>query len=290
VKHRREGSPGFSLFEVVLAAGILSLVMLGVLAAMNGSFLADRVAANATRSQSIARQTMEEWTPMEEEGEPPMKADGRGWKANGKRNEIPRSLRPSPFDLGAQSSAVSSSAGGQTLIETLIACFLMVIVYGAGLSLSVETRDAWSHLYHDTGALQAGREALHLIAADLAESGAGHVTITPSASYDALAFQTPVALNGETITWGADGVEGRWIYVHVVNGSLQREVVATSMSVGVVYDSRLLARNVDSLYEGQKGLAVTRVGNLCTIRLRVRAEQEGRVWRQQVNTGVLLRN
>jgi len=57
---RGSRSGGFSLFEVVLAAGILSLVMLGVLAAMNGSFMADRAAANTTRSQSIARQAMEE--------------------------------------------------------------------------------------------------------------------------------------------------------------------------------------------------------------------------------------
>ena len=56
----RHDEAGFSLFEIVLAAGILSLVMLGVLAAMNGSFMADEVAANTTRSQTIARQAMEE--------------------------------------------------------------------------------------------------------------------------------------------------------------------------------------------------------------------------------------
>ncbi len=56
----RISETGFTLFEVVLAAAILALLMLGVLAATNGSFLADRAAGNATRSQAIARQTMEE--------------------------------------------------------------------------------------------------------------------------------------------------------------------------------------------------------------------------------------
>ncbi len=51
---------GFSLVEVIVAAGILSLVVLGVLAATNGSFMADRAAANTTRSQAIARHAMEE--------------------------------------------------------------------------------------------------------------------------------------------------------------------------------------------------------------------------------------
>lgn len=57
---RTQGRAGFTLFETVLAAAILSLVMLGVLAGVNNSFLADKAAAGATSSQTIARRIMEE--------------------------------------------------------------------------------------------------------------------------------------------------------------------------------------------------------------------------------------
>jgi len=177
---------------------------------------------------------------------------------------------------------------GYTLIEMAITCILMVIIFGAGLSLSVETRDAWSHIYQDTGALQAGRDTLRRLATELAASNADHVTIIPGDVHDTLEYQVPVALNGEDVTWGADGTEDRIIRVSVVDGSLVRRVIDTADAV--VGQTRLLVQRVDSLHEGQKGFEVSRVDTLCTIRLRVRAEQDGHVWRRQLNTGALLRN
>jgi len=88
----------------------------------------------------------------------------------------------------------TEGARGQTLVEMLIACALMVVVFGAGLSLSVESRDAWSHIYHDSSALQATRDALRLIATELAASSPDHVTIETGTENDALQFQVPVSL------------------------------------------------------------------------------------------------
>jgi len=187
-----------------------------------------------------------------------------------------------------ESPGQREASRGYTLIEMAIACALMVIIFGAGLSLSVETRDAWSHIYEDTGALQAGRDALRLLATELAASNADHVTIIPGDVHDTLEFQVPVWLYGEDLAWGAGGVEGATICVSVVDGSLVRKVVGTT--VPVVGQTRFLVQRVDSLHEGQKGFEVSRVDTLCTIRLRVRAEQDGHVWRRQLNTGALLRN
>jgi prepilin-type N-terminal cleavage/methylation domain-containing protein len=57
---RSQTQRGFTLFETVVAAAILSIMMLGVLSAVNGSFLADLAAGNTTGSQAIARRVMEE--------------------------------------------------------------------------------------------------------------------------------------------------------------------------------------------------------------------------------------
>ena len=177
---------------------------------------------------------------------------------------------------------------GQTLIETAIACVLLVVIYGAGLSLSVEARDTWSHLYHDTGALQAVREGLRRLATELAASAPGHVTVTTGEVHDAIEFQVPVELEGDEITWGAEGTAGLSVRVAVEDGTLVRRVVDDEgQTVG---RPRRLVANVDDLYRGQKGFEVALVDSLCTVRLRVRAEQEGRVWRQQVSTGIRLRN
>jgi len=57
---RSRSEAGVTLLEMVFAAAILSVLMVGVLAAMNGSFMADRAAGNDTASQTLARRVMEE--------------------------------------------------------------------------------------------------------------------------------------------------------------------------------------------------------------------------------------
>ena len=176
-----------------------------------------------------------------------------------------------------------------TLIEVAIASVLMVVIFGVGLSVSIETRDAWAQIYTDTGAICAARETLRTVARELATSTAAHVTITTGTNSDTLVFQEPVSLSGDTITWGADGTAARTIRFSVSNGRLTREVVNANGN-DVVGRARLLVSGVDTLYQGQKGLTITRTNNLVTIALRVKAQQGGHTWRKRVTTSVLLRN
>jgi len=175
-----------------------------------------------------------------------------------------------------------------TLIEVAIASALMVVIFGAGLTLSVESGDTWNHIYNDSSALQATRDALRLIATELATSHPDQVLIDTGSEYDTLVFRVPVALEEDDIVWGAGGTEGHSIRIAVQEGRLVRQVLnADEYPVG---PSRLLVRSVDSLHDGRKGFAVSRDDGLCTISLRAVARQDGHTWRRQVTTGVLLRN
>jgi hypothetical protein len=178
---------------------------------------------------------------------------------------------------------------GHTLVEVTLACAVMVVIFGAGLALSADVRHAWAQVYTNTGAVHGVREALQRTAGELAVSSPACVGITGGTDHDAVTYQLPVSLSNGTITWGADGVAGREIRLTVVNGQLRRQVVDTVAGETVVA-SRLLVPGVDALHEGRKGFRVTRTGNLCTITLRIRSEQGGRAWRNQITTGVLLRN
>jgi hypothetical protein len=190
--------------------------------------------------------------------------------------------------MKVREAGARSRAQGQTLVEVAVACVLMVVIFGAGLTISAESRDVWGHIYQDTSALQAAREALRIMTTDLANSNTAHVTIVAGEVDDCIQYQVPVGLSGTDIAWGAAGVEGQSIRVSVVGGQLVREVLDTSGQV--VGAGRTLVNTVDPLHEGRPGFVASRDGAFCTIALRIRSQQNGHVWRQQVATGVLLRN
>jgi Tfp pilus assembly protein PilV len=65
VKCRRPAAPqaserALTLFEVLLATAVLSMVFLGLLAAIGDSFIAGQSAYTATRSRNLAERIMEE--------------------------------------------------------------------------------------------------------------------------------------------------------------------------------------------------------------------------------------
>lgn len=61
----RPREQGFTLIEVMIAAAVIAIVLIGVVSTLSTAFVADRVASESTRAQNYCRQTME--TLMEQE-------------------------------------------------------------------------------------------------------------------------------------------------------------------------------------------------------------------------------
>jgi type II secretory pathway component PulJ len=201
----------------------------------------------------------------------------------GDRRPARRAVRPAN-----RAGASPARDAGVTLVEVLIACVVMLVVFGAGLSVSVQGGKVWTQLFASTGAQSAARRGFRTLAAELSFSSARRVTITTGSGSDVLQFQEPVSLNNDVIVWGAEGSEGRSIRYSVVGNRLVRQVMsANDQPVG---RARWIAEPVDDMAEGEKGFQVSRSGGVCTVRLRVRATKEGRVWYKQYETGVCLRN
>ena len=177
---------------------------------------------------------------------------------------------------------------GQTLIEVAMACAIMVVIFGAGLSISVETQKTWDHVYKDTGAVHSLREGLALLAADLATSAPDQVTVVAGEDHDTLLFRVPVAIAGDDLTWGAGGEAAYSIRVSVQGGDLVRQVLdGDDQPVG---PSRILVSDVDGLHDGAKGFAASVSGTLCTVTARVESQSNGRTWRKAATTAVQMRN
>lgn len=177
---------------------------------------------------------------------------------------------------------------GHTLIEVAVAMVILVVIFGAGVSMSVQSGQAWTQVYTDTQTNQWLRDGLRLLAGDLSASAPGRVTITSGEHHDVLVFQMPVSLDDGRIIWGADGNPGNFVWVYVRDGCLVREVRTDGGTV--VGRGRLLVSGVDNRFAGEKGFSVSRTADVVTISLRGRMVREGRTWRKQVTTAVMLRN
>jgi len=55
----RSRERGFTLVEVMIAAAVIAIILIGVVSTFSTAFVADRVASEATQAQNYCRQTME---------------------------------------------------------------------------------------------------------------------------------------------------------------------------------------------------------------------------------------
>jgi prepilin-type N-terminal cleavage/methylation domain-containing protein len=181
-----------------------------------------------------------------------------------------------------------SLQAGFTLIELAIVATIAAVLLLAMMLLTSSTNDAYNTVQEDTEANFSLRQALSRVSDDLRQSSTSIIQITSGVDYDSVDLQVPISQAGSTITWGAAGTAGWHIRILVENGWLIRRVVDAG---GIPKRTdEVLARNVDSLFQGQKGFSVTKTDGPYQITVRVTAERGERTWRRTETTSVLTRN
>ncbi len=61
---RRHANAGFTLLEVLIAAVVMVIILMGLLSSISGAFLATDASNKATESQAMARRLLEETTAL----------------------------------------------------------------------------------------------------------------------------------------------------------------------------------------------------------------------------------
>ncbi len=182
----------------------------------------------------------------------------------------------------------TSHNSGFSLLEMVIALAIFSLLMIGIITMTMSTEEAYVTIREDTEANYSLRQALTRISNDLRQSSTSIVVITPGAAHDKVEFQLPISQTGSTITWGAEGQPGWRVLIFVEEGMLIRRVVdAEGMKMRM---DTILARDVDDLFEGEKGFSITTTFGLCQIALRVTAERKGRTWRRSETTSVAPRN
>lgn len=177
---------------------------------------------------------------------------------------------------------------GFTLIEVaIVAAIASILLLGIAMMVR-STNDAYSTVSEDTDANFSLREALNRMSDEMRQSNTTVIQITPGTNYDSIDLQMPVSYAGSAVSWGAAGTQGWHLRYLVENGWLIRRVVDGTGTVKQT--DQVLARNVDTLFGGQKGFSVTATGGLYQISLRVTAQRGARTWRRTETTSVTTRN
>lgn len=180
------------------------------------------------------------------------------------------------------------SQAGFTLIEVAIAAALSGIILITIVILTTSTNDAYNTVREDTDANFSLRQALNQVSDDLRQSSSSIIGITPGVDHDSIDLQVPISQAGSTVNWGAVGTVGWHIRILVEDGWLIRRVVD---GTGIPQRTdEVLARDVDNLFEGEKGFTVTAADGLYQITLRVTAQRKQRTWRRTETTSVSTRN
>jgi len=177
---------------------------------------------------------------------------------------------------------------GFTLIELAIVAVIAAVLLLTMVLVTTSTNDAYNTVREDTDANFSLRQALNRISDDLRQSSTSIISVTSGVDYDSVDLQVPISQVGTTINWGAAGTVGWHIRILVEDGWLIRRVVDAG---GIPKRTdEVLARNVDSLFQGQKGFSVTQTSGLYQVSLRVTADRGERTWRRTETTAVLTRN
>ncbi|HUW56246.1 MAG TPA: prepilin-type N-terminal cleavage/methylation domain-containing protein [Planctomycetota bacterium] len=183
-----------------------------------------------------------------------------------------------------------SRQAGFTLVEVAIVAIISSILLITIIVLTASSNDAYLTVREDTDANFSLRQALNRISDDLRQSSSSiiHITSDPDNNHDIVDLQVPISQDGSTVNWGAEGTIGWHIHIQVEDGWLIRRVTD---GVGIPQRmDEVLARDVDNLFDGQKGFGVTEAAGLYTITLRVIAERKQLVWRRTETTSVSTRN
>ena len=155
--------------------------------------------------------------------------------------------------------------------------------------LTTSTNDAYNTVQEDTDANFSLRQALTRVSDDLRQSSASIIQITSGVDSDSIDLQMPISQVGTTVNWGAAGTAGWHVRIMVDDNRwlIRRVVDADNISQQT---DVVLARDVDTLFQGQKGFSVTPTDGLYQISLRVTAQRGERVWRRTETTSVQTRN
>ncbi|KPJ52867.1 MAG: hypothetical protein AMS16_05835 [Planctomycetes bacterium DG_58] len=183
-----------------------------------------------------------------------------------------------------------SRQAGFTLIEVAIVAIISGLLLITVVVLTTSTDEAYDTVRQDTEANFSVREALNRVSDDLRQSSSSIIKITsdPDNNHDIIDLQVPVSQDGSTVNWGAAETVGWHIHILVEDGWLIRRVTD---GAGIPQQTdEVLARNVDSQFEGEKGFSVTPIGSIYVITVRVTAERKQRIWRRTETTSVSTRN
>lgn len=183
---------------------------------------------------------------------------------------------------------VRAEQRGFTLIEMAFVAILVSLITLGVIMFTQSTNDANNSVQEAANVNFSLRRALTLISDDLRQSNATKIVVTEGAEWDRIDFQVPVAYVGSTVTWGAMDTADWHVRILVEDGWLVRRVVdATGTPMRT---DEVLAREVDGLFDGQKGFSVTAGEGLYQISLRVTGERGTREWRRTETTSVQVRN
>lgn len=179
--------------------------------------------------------------------------------------------------------------GGFTLIEVVMVCAVMGIILLTVITFSLSVQKSYETCLDGARVTANVRKPLETLSDELRNCSMDEIIIeTDDPHADCLIIRVPVGYNSGSIIWGADGQAGYSIEYSVINNELVRFLLNEEEDP---VDRRVLARNVDVLRDGVKGFGVSRVGNLCTLSLRIRVSKtENRRIQRQAVTSVTLRN
>lgn len=207
---------------------------------------------------------------------------------------------------------------GATLIETVFAVSLLVVVAGSVASISSSSSSLFRSSMVSVEIDAAGRRALQVISEELLRTGSTAVTplaVTTASGSDEIDYQPAVDAVGTTVQWG----DPSSIELELEGGELddgldndgdglvdERQVVLIRNPGAVDEKRRVLCKGVSEMLAGEvddndddngngivdeAGLSFHLVGDVMEVRLTLqRMDRDGRVVERTLETAVRLRN